>query len=485
MNRAAILTFCRTMQGQLLLALLASLAVLLFQTKDRWHQAPYADEVTYMSVALSLYETGTYQDGTFTGTNEKEGENGEGMFFAPLYPAFLNGMMNLSPDFAKTVACSVKHRRPVVIEEKCAPLNLDIMIATQIALLAFGAVCAFAGAYIMTGHRGLSWIAMLFIFMGKDYAELGTVAMSENLILPLFSFSMLSALMAWRRQKTSWTILCAIAFGLLCLARPSFVYLLYCAAPFLLIVFAVRFFKTCQTRPIALLLLFCVLCASVIAPWVIRNGTKIGVWDISYGLAPFTFAQRAAFNDMSWAEWGTSFIYGLPSFGDNLTEDIFPEELYKRHDFGEPAGFYQYGNSTLRPETLKKAGSYEAQFPYLLKHYLFNQPFKHVMVTFSLVWRGMWVGGKLCLIALPALAVFLIVSLRRKRWDFLLYAMPGVFMLGFHAFTSVNVTRYNLIMLPALGIVFAWTALWAWRKWKTRNDAPLPGLEPLTNTSVL
>ncbi len=481
MDRAGISTFCRKPQTQLFLAFLASLAILFWQTRDHWHQAPYADEVTYMSVAETIYDNGIYGDGTFKGTNEKEGKNGEGMFFAPLYPAFLNGLMHLSPSFAETAKCSVKHRKPMVIEEKCAPLNLNAMILAQIILMSLGAVCAFAAAYVLTGHRGVAWTALLFLFSGKDYAELVNVAMSESVLLPLFSFSMLAAIMAWRKRTAPWTIACAIGFGLLCLARPSFIYMLYCAVPFLMI-FAL---KAQKIRPIALLLLFSVLCAGVIAPWVIRNGEKIGVWDISYGLAPFTFAQRVAYNDMTWKEWGVSFIYGLPSFGDNLAEDLFPKKLYKRFSYDDLDGFYQYGNRTLRAETLKEAGSYEAHFSYLLKHHLLAEPFKHVMVTFSLVWRGMWVGGKLCLIALPALAVFLVIAWRRKRWDFLLYGMAPVFMLGFHGFTSVNVARYNLILLPVLGIVFAWTVIWAWRKWKTKDKTPLPGLEPLTKANAV
>jgi len=480
-DRAVISAFCRKPQTQLLLAFLASLAIIFWQTKGHWHQAPYADEVTYMSVAETLYDNGIYGDGTFTGVNEAKSKNGEGMFFAPLYPAFLNALMHLSPDFAQTAKCSVKHRKPVVIEEKCAPLNLGILIIAQSILMALGAACAFAAAYVLTNHRGAAWIAILFIFTGKDYAELTIVSMSESLLLPLFNFSMLAALIAWHKRTAPWTIACAIGFGLLCLARPSFLYMLICAVPFLMI-FAL---KARQIRPVALLLLFSVLCASVIAPWVIRNGTKIGVWDISYGLAPFTFAQRAAYNDMTWTEWGVSFIYGLPSFGDNLAEDLFPEEYYKRFSYDDLDGFYQHGNRDLRADTLKEAGSYEAHFSYLLKHYLFAEPFKHVMVTFSLVWRGMWVGGKLALIALPALAVFLIVALQRKRWDFLLYGMAPVFMLGFHGFTSVNVARYNLVLLPVLGIVFAWTMIAAWRKWKTKDQTPLPGLEPLTKANAV
>ncbi len=261
--------------------------------------------------------------------------------------------------------------------------------------------------------------------------------------------------------------------------------MLYCFVPFLMILAAIQFYKARNTRAFSLLLLFSIVCAAVIAPWVIRNGTKIGVWDISYGLAPFTFSQRVAYNDMTWGEWGASFVYGLPSFGDNLAEDIFPEKLYKRFSYDDLDGFYQYGNRTLRPETLKEAGSYEAHFGYLLKHYLFNQPFKHVMVTFSLVWRGMWVGGKACLVVVPALFVFLIIAWRRKRWDFLLYGMAPVFMLGFHGFTSVNVSRYNLILLPVLGIVFAWTVMAAWRKFKTKDKTPLPGLEPLTKVNAV
>ena len=452
--------------AHILLAFLAALAFLFFQAKDRWQQAPYADEVTYMAIALPLFDTGIYQDGNFSQTNGKEGKNKEGMFFAPLYPTFLTGLMKLSAPFADTVRCSVKHRIPEEIAKKCAPLNLQIMIVIQIILMSLGAVCAFAAAHILTANKIASWLAFAFLFTGKDYAELATVSMNESLLLPLFSFSMLAFLLAWKKQSLAWTALCGIGFGLLCITKPSFVYMLLFAVPFFTLV---SLWNSSVKKQLLQILLFTLICAAVIAPWVYRNGTKLGVWDISYGMAPFTFAQRAAFNDMSWTEWATSFVYGLPSFGDNLSERIFPKEIYARHDFGNPDGFYQYGNRVLRPETLKAAGSYDAHFGYLLGHYLFNQPFKHVMVTFSLVWRGMWAGGKLGLIAIPALAIFSIAAIRRKRWDFVFYAGIPLFMLGFHGFTTVNVARYNLILLPAMGIAFAWALLWAWERWKPKG----------------
>ncbi len=458
--------YFQNMSVHILLTFVAALAILFFQTKDRWQEAPYADEVTYMAIALPLFDTGIYQDGNFRNVSGKEGKNGEGMFFAPLYPAFLTGLMKLSTPFADTVRCSVKNATPEDIAEKCAPLNLEILIVIQIILMSLGAVCAFAAACILTNNKIVSWIAFAFLFTGKDYAELATVSMNESLLLPLFSFSMLAFLLAWKKQSLPWTVLCGVSFGLLSLTKPSFVYMLIFAVPFFTLV---SLWNPSVKKPLTQILLFTLICAAVIAPWVYRNGTKIGVWDISYGMAPFTFAQRAAFNDMNWTEWTVSFVYGLPSFGDNLSEKIFPKEFYARHDFSDPDGFYQYGNRVLRPETLKEAGSYDEQFPHLLKHYLFNQPFKHVMVTFSLVWRGMWTGGKLGLIAIPALAVFAIAAIRRKRWDFVFYAGIPLFMLGFHAFTTVNVARYNLILLPSMGIAFAWAVLWAWERWKPKG----------------
>ena len=479
MSKRAFLDIGRKTTTQAILAFCATLAILFWQSHDRWQQAPYADEVTYMSLALPLYDTGVYQDGNFKNTNGRKGANGEGMFFAPLYPAFLTALIHLSPSFEKTVRCSVEHRRPVDITAKCSPLNLEIMIVAQIILMALGALCAWITAIIVTGHKGIAWISLFFILSGKDYGELASVAMSESLVLPLFSFSMLAALLAWRQKSLKWALLCGISAGFLCLAKPSFVYLILCLLPFALLFCAIRFVKKRDAKPLHAILLFACLFTAITAPWVIRNGTKVGVWDISYGLAPFTFAQRVAFNDMSWTEWMTSFVYGIPSFGDNLAEDLFPKETYIRHDFGNPEGFYQQGNHVLRPQTLKESGSYAVQFSYLVENHMLNQPFKHVMVTFSLVWRGMWVGGKLALIAIPALLAFLIIALKKKNWDFILYALPPVFMLGFHAFTSVNVARYNLIMLPLLGLVFGWIVLWGWRKCISKNPSPLPGFESL------
>ena len=154
--------------AQVFLAFIVSLGILFWQMNGLWHEIPYADEVTYMSVAVPLAETGVYKDGTFTGTNGLVGENGGGMFFAPLYPAFLAALAKFDNDLFQTMECSVEHRRPVIIEKECAPLQLKTLVLVQMALMAMAATFAWIAAFIVTGHLGVSWLALLFIFPGKD-----------------------------------------------------------------------------------------------------------------------------------------------------------------------------------------------------------------------------------------------------------------------------------------------------------------------------
>ena len=76
--------------------------------------------------------------------------------------------------------------------------------------------------------------------------------------------------------------------------------------------------------------------------------------------------------------------------------------------------------------------------------------FAHVLVTLPLVVRGIWISSYPGAIMLLLFVPVLILSIRKRRYELAIFALPAWFMLGFHAFVSVNVTRYNLIMLPGL-----------------------------------
>lgn len=51
----------------------------------------------------------------------------------------------------------------------------------------------------------------------------------------------------------------------------------------------------------------------------------------------------------------------------------------------------------------------------------------------------------------------------------IVFALPPWFMAGFHAFVSVNIVRYNLILIPCFAIAMAWTMLRLAEVFRTRT----------------
>ena len=195
---------------------------------------------------------------------------------------------------------------------------------------------------------------------------------------------------------------------------------------------------------------------------MMRNYVEFGSYTLTQGYDSFILVQRLAYNMMSWQEWGVSFVYWLPDFGDSLAKSLFDESLYIKLSWYDPTSYYTVGNSTFREETLLAAGGEEQHFAYLLNHYLFGDLFKHIMVTFPIILRGMWTGKYIGLFGFLFLVPILIHLWRKGSvLDFLLYMFPVVFILGLNGFVSVNVVRYNEPLIVIFAVVWAYVLLLA------------------------
>ena len=255
-----------------------------------------------------------------------------------------------------------------------------------------------------------------------------------------------------------------IVWGLASLTRPSYPYLIYTLA-IIAVAWACRvaWRRHGDLRFTTLALTLVASYAVTVAPWEARNLNKFDHYIISDGYAPYILYQRVMFNEMTPAEWGASFVFALPNINKPLLRALhIPPRDYVRHGYAVPDGFYQQGQTRLPRyrQFLADAGGLQGQMRYLLGHYILAHPFKHIWVTVALAWRGMWVGKVWGLIMMPAFAAVLVRAIRTGWWDFVLFTFPPWFMLGFNAFTSVNVSRYNLTLLPCLAIAGACAVHW-------------------------
>ncbi len=442
-------SFLRNFKIHFFLAILFSITIIFFQTRHETPNFRIGDSYAYMSVAKNLTDTGVFTDGRFKKNAAIQGTEEQGMFFAPLYPMLIAGIMGVDRNFYDTVSCHMTSQTPEICSNDMGSFHL-----VQIGLAIFSAFLVWLSGWIISGKYSVAWLALVLSLFAEAYAYYTAQIMTENLVFPLFTMSCLSAAAAWKQKRRWLWFVSGLFLGLLALTRPSFVYLFYAALPIIFIL-GIYQKELSLRKKISWSILLLLGYSLTAGPWIIRNGLSTGEYAISKGYASYILVQRVSYNDMTWKEWGVSFLYGLPDFGDSLTKDIFDSKDYERFDYQNRKGFYAIGNDSLRKETLEKAGGVENHLSYLLENEVFNNLHKHIMVTLSLAWRGMWVSKYWGLITIPIFFVIFIWAIRQKCWEFIIFSLPPWFMLGFHAFTSVNVVRYNLILIPCLALATA------------------------------
>jgi 4-amino-4-deoxy-L-arabinose transferase-like glycosyltransferase len=245
------------------------------------------------------------------------------------------------------------------------------------------------------------------------------------------------------------------ALGLLVLTRPSYQYLL----PFVVsVVFLWRAFgkRDGLRRGLGIGVALGAAALVVLFPWALRNYLELGQWTVGTG-GPRVLVERLAYNTMTWPEWGVSFIYWLPDFGDNLARSVFAEDLWKRLTWYEPGSFYMMGRGEFFKTVYTKVAEQEPGngLAFLIREYIWGDLGKHLAVSISLALRGQWVGNYVSFIGFLLLPFAILILYGRGRAGaFVVYCLPSYFMLGFYAFVSVNVVRYNepLIAIFALSI---------------------------------
>ena len=457
----------RSWQCHAFACLILSLVMFLPRVAHAPPIVPYADSVAYLSVAADLHDTGIYADGNFRHLSAVTGKQGQGMFFGPLYPSFLAILMHFDPGLRDMGAC-VEHGT-MQTDVNC-PIDYSLVLPVQGVIVCVTYWLLWLAGFALTRRKLVGWMTFALGVPIVAYIYFGTIIMTEVLTFPLFTASVICAALAWRRQSWKPMAAAGVCWGLLSLNRPSYPYGLYVTV---LIALPVVLYRWRRGNRAAASMVLALVCGYLLTagPWMARNAVTFGAVGLSRGYDGYILAQRLAYNDMTAKEWGASFVYVIPHLGrldwvQNLVDPIHAV----RFDYDNPDGFYYKGNHVIEPESLKAAGSHAAQTSYLIHHYLLARPVKHVLVTFAMAWGGMWFAQNWMLFMLPLYVAAMVRAARRRDWTLFVFSWPGWIMLGFNAFTSVNITRYNFVLLPCIAVGAAMTIAamldWAWARRK-------------------
>lgn len=426
-----------------LLVILAATVITAFQMFSQPLSTPAADAVYYLRVADNLNVHGVFSDALAAEPGSPPAPN---IFITPLYPAFLTVIAKISPEFAAYATCVVDGTATGARTETLCPHRVGMATVVQCALAVLAGLLVYVGASLVCGKRRHGWVAMFLVLATGEYAYYGTLYLTENLVLPLFTLVAILLVQGWRSPAARVWLATGAVLGLLTLVRPSFLYL----AVFVLLCQLILLARGGAGRAGAAGLAAGVFgFMALVGPWMLHNWMVHGVIAITQGYAADILAQRVAYNAMTLGEWLVSWIYWLPDFGDSLAASLFPPELYVRLTFEHPESFYRVGRS--HPAD---------HFGDLLRVGVLDQFGKHLMVTLPLAMRGLWAGGNVGAVMFLLFVPVVILSIRRRRYDLAVFALPAWFMLGFHAFVSVNVARYNLVLLPGFATGAAVALVW-------------------------
>ena len=425
------------------LALAVCLVVVLTQTLVPEFRRPVADAIGYAHSVVGVVDAVAAPD--------RAVNDALGGYLNPVYPLFVAGMALIDDSLLSTLHCLIDTKAA------CDLSGLTSLFVVQGGMAAFTVFFLFMAVRALAGDSRVAWLALAIVLATKIFSGYASQLLTECtafFFVFLFNWLFARALIV-KKPGCPTLVFAGVALGLLILTRPSYQYVV----PFsVLVLFLWRTFgmRDGVRSGLVVGLAMGAAAGAVVFPWALRNFMEMGQWTLGTG-GSRVLVERLAYNTMTWPEWAVSFIYWLPDFGDNLARSLFVEDLWKRLTWYEPGSFYMMGRGdffrTVYGEVAKQEPGNGLAF--LVREYVWGDLGKHLAVSVSLAFRGQWVGNYVSFVGFILLPFALrILHARGRAGPFIVYCLPSYFILGFYAFVSVNVVRYNepLVAIFALSI---------------------------------
>jgi len=404
--------------------------------------APEYDSLRYIDYSLSLYKHNIFglAKADFSHLPEPGSAN------VPLYPLFIYGIINLDSDLYDSLNCFLINNK----NNNSCSVALQTIVFFQNLLICLALLMIWLASRVLFQNSVVAWFSVIFMLLSGLPHYYSNRILTEILVIFFYSGLFLSLVLSLKHGQLRWWMLMSLFIALLTLTRPEYLYL-FCVTILFIIGYTFLYKRKDCVKIILSVAVIYILC---ISPWLSRNYFQFNKVFITEGYSSEILVQRVAYNEMSLKEWGISFIYWFPDFGDSLAIRLFNKSSYERLGFGS-GSFYEYGNTVLR-EKIRNEVTKDEMTGYLLKNEILAYPAKHLMVTTVLLWRAMFIGKYWGIFGAFCFIVCLVQTLRNKKFNFLLVSLPAWFMAILYASISVSITRYNLGLLFIYSMSMAW-----------------------------
>jgi hypothetical protein len=411
------------------------------------------DQAYYLTVAYDLDHHGVFSNGVLDDVDSTVAVPPPGMFFGPLYPWLIAGVMKIDARFARSVDCGVKANQDARPGTECEIYVRPLHIIHAL-LLALGVLAVARAAEVIFARRLVFWLAGV-LATGALLADADQFAflMTESMTFSLYGLMMLAMVMGWTTGRRRYFVLAGLGLGLLCLTRFSFL-VAALVIPALIILNA----RVAQPRKgwgATSVLAFAVAFLAVILPWATRNAISVGKFALTEEYGSSALVERLAFDQMTAREFFLAFPYCLPEIGPRVVEKAFGADAMARFQYDLPDSFYLIG-SRQRWALIDAHKRLDPIIGELFRAEMKENWWRYLLVSVPLAWCGMWVGGWLSFLLVPLFTGACVAAYRRSKPVVLLYAVPAVVMLGLHAALASHYTRYNLVLVGPFSVGAAW-----------------------------
>jgi hypothetical protein len=422
-----------------LFSLCSLLGVFIYQSNFMETPRPIYDALRYIEYAVNIEEHNTFGLGKNSPNKIIPGNEN-----TPLYPLFLATVIKFDDNLKKSLLCLLKSR-----DESCQ-LQLKSIINTQSFLIVITLCSIWLTTLILTTSTFTAWTAAIFALLSGELFYFSNRLLTESLIIPLFSTFVLALCLAYKTKQLRYHAISAFLLGLLTLTRPEYHYL-FLAMFTSQILFCLLRKNTFLWK--SLLLVF-VSYYAIVGPWQARNYHHFDNPSLTGNYGGIILAYRTAYNEMSWAEWAVSFVYWFPDCGDSISKKIFPEKYYEKLTF-DKGSYFLSGTEKLMKKIKAETDTPDQALDYLLKNEVIGNLFKHSMVTIPLFWRGIFVSKYWGVIGLFCFTIIVFRFRDPVNQKLIFLSLPAWFLAFLHAFISVNMPRYNLVLIPFYSISIA------------------------------
>lgn len=402
------------------------------------------DQSFYITIAYDLVHHGVFSNGVFDKVDSTREVPPPGRFFPPVYPALVALLIKVDPRFARAADCSVESSAGARPGSECDVYARPAHVANAVCLTV-GVLAVALAAELIVGGAAAFWLAGAVATSALlPDADLFSFVMTESITFGQYSLAMLALIWGLKSPAVGRFLVAGALLGLLLLTRPGYVVLFF-LVPILIIITIRR----SDCKAVGYAAGFAIATAVVVSPWMARNVVSVGHWGLTEEYGSAALIERFAFNDMTPREFFLSFAYCLPAIGPPVVKATFGESATERFVYYSPKSFFHVGRG-IRDKLVEAYGRLDPLIGQIVRDEMQKNAWRHLLVSVSLGWCGMWVGGTLGLLLIPTFVAGVLMARDAKLRFLLLYSAPAFAMLGLHALIANHYTRYNLILIGPL-----------------------------------